>query len=270
MRRIFKIARRLDTVLRAFPKLRQKVDNICVEYHQIQENYGNYDLNTDGERWLLKTLARHDRLRNVFDVGANHGDWAEAALQANPSATVHCFEICPPTFQVLAKRFSNGQAKGVRLNPVGLSDTPGEIKVKYCPDQDGLTTLFEVIHTPNVQIVTGNVVRGKDYCTDKQVSSIDLLKIDVEGAEHLVLRGFDDLLVPDKVSVVQFEYGLGNIMTKFLLRDFYSYLEQRGYRIGKLFPESIRFREYRFQDEDFIGPNYVAASGEMAALLSRG
>jgi hypothetical protein len=72
------------------------------------------------------------------------------------------------------------------------------------------------------------------------------------------------------VSVVQFEYGWGNIVTKFLLRDYYSYLEQRGYRIGKLFPESVRFREYRFQDEDFIGPNYVAASSEMAALLSRG
>lgn len=272
MRRIFHTARRLDSLLRAFPWLRQKVDAVCVEYHQIQENHSNYDMNANGERWLLRTLARQNLLKNAFDVGANHGDWAAAVLEANPNATIHCFEICPPTFQKLAARFSENQAhaRNVILNPFGLSDAPGEIKIKYCPDSDGLTTLFEVLHTQNVKILTGNVVRGKDYCADRHITSIDLLKMDVEGAEHLVLRGFDDVVTPENVPVVQFEYGLANIMTKFLLRDFYACLEGRGYRIGKLFPASVRFREYRFQDEDFIGPNYIAASPRVAALLSPG
>jgi hypothetical protein len=92
----------------------------------------------------------------------------------------------------------------------------------------------------------------------------------VEGAEHLVLRGFDDLLTADNIPVVQFEYGIVNILTKFLLRDFYYYFESRGYRIGKLFPASVRFREYRFQDEDFFGPNYVAASPRVVKLLNNG
>ena len=139
MRRIFHTARRLDSVLRAFPRLRQKVDAICVEYHQIQENYSNYDLNTNGERWLLETLARQNLLKNAFDVGANHGDWAASVKAANPDALVHCFEICPPTFEQLARHFSGNQAgaQNIRLNPFGLSDAPGEIQIKYCPDSDG-------------------------------------------------------------------------------------------------------------------------------------
>lgn len=272
MRRILHTARRLDSLLRAFPRLRQKVDAVCVEYHQIQENFSNYDINTNGERWLLQTLAQRNLLKNAFDVGANHGDWAASILEANPNATVHCFEVCPPIFQKLAARFSGNQAHALNviLNPFGLSDAPGEIKIKYCPENDGLTTLFEVLHSQNVVTLAGKVVRGKDYCADQRITSIDLLKMDVEGAEHLVLHGFDDVVNPENVPVVQFEYGLANIMSKFLLRDFYSYLEGRGYRIGKLFPTSIRFREYRFQDEDFIGPNYIAANPRVAALFEPG
>jgi hypothetical protein len=121
------MARRLDSALRFFPKLRRKIDSICIEYHRIQENYGNYDPNSNGERWLLQTLARRNWLRNAFDVGANHGDWAALVLEANPDAVIHCFEICQPTFQKLAARFSEtkqGNGK-IFLNPLGLSDFPG-------------------------------------------------------------------------------------------------------------------------------------------------
>ena len=59
-----------------------------------------------------------------------------------------------------------------------------------------------------------------------------------------------------------------NIETKFLLKDSYSLLESRGYKVGKLFPNYVRFREYRFEDEDFRGPNYVAASTQVAALIA--
>lgn len=257
-------------MLRAFPRLRRKVDAICVEYHQIQENFSNYDPHSNGERWLLQALARQNRLKTVFDVGANHGDWAALALAANPNAVIHCFEICPPTFQKLAAHFSGarGNTGQVCLNPFGLSETENEIEIKYCPDGDGMTTMFEVLHPQKVETVHARVVRGKDYCASHGITSMDFLKMDVEGAEHLVLRGFDDLLTPDTVSVVQFEYGLVNITTKFLLKDFYSYFESRGYRVGKLFPSSVRFRGYSCQDEDFLGPNYVAASPQVAGLLS--
>ncbi len=97
---------------------------------------------------------------------------------------------------------------------------------------------------------------------ERNIAKIDLLKIDTEGAEHLVLRGFGDNLSPDRIPVIQFEYGLINISAKFLLRDFYAFFEARGYQVGKLMPAGVRFRSYQFEDEDFIGPNYVAAAPE--------
>ena len=264
MRRIFHTARRLDSILRSFPKLREKVDFVCVEFHQIFENF-NYDINTNGERWLLQALAGQNQLATAFDVGANHGDWAALVLEANPSAKIHCFEICPPTFKKVSARLAG--EKNVILNPFGLSNAPGEVKIKYCAEGDGGTSLFDVVLPFKTEMLDARVVRAKDYCTERGIKKIDCLKIDVEGAEHLVLQGFEDLLNPAIVPVVQFEYGMINITTKFLLKDFYSLFQSRGYRVGKLFPDHVRFREYRLEDEGFRGPNYVAASPAIAAVL---
>jgi FkbM family methyltransferase len=267
MPRIFKTAERLDALLRCVPKLRRKVDEICVQYHQIHENF-NYDLATNGERWLLQTLAARNRLGTVFDVGANHGDWAELVLAANPGATIHGFEISPPTFQKVSARLA-GQKK-VFVNSFGLSAEPGELEIKYNPDEDGLTTMFDTVGTgEGFKILKARVERGQSYCTEKAIKKIDFLKIDVEGAEHLVLQGFGDLLNPSAIPVVQFEYGMVNILTKFLLKDFHKLFESRGYRLGKLYPAFVGFRKYRFEYEDFRGPNYVAASPEVAALLEK-
>jgi FkbM family methyltransferase len=264
MPRIFNVARRLDAILHRFPKLRKKVDSVCVEYHQIQENF-NYDIESNGERWLLQTLGRRNVLETTFDVGANHGDWAALVLAVNPAASVHCFEICPPTFKKVAARF--GSKKNIFLNSFGLSDASGEVEIKYCPDGDGLTTMFDVVLPSKIEVINSKVKCGKDYCVGQGIKKIDCLKIDVEGAEHLVLQGFGDMLNPATIPVVQFEYGMVNIATKFLLRDFHALFENRGYKVGKLFPDFVRFREYRFEDEDFRGPNFIAASPQMAVVL---
>ena len=266
MPRIFNAARRLHSLLHYTPKLCEKVDSVCVEYHQIQENF-NYDIVSNGERWLLQTLAAHNLLGTAFDVGANHGDWADLVLEANSSALVHCFEICPPTFEKVSARLSG--EKNVVLNCFGLSDAPGEIEVKYCRDGDGGSTMFDMVLPLKAEIINARVACGSDYCAANGVQKIDCLKLDVEGAEHLVLNGFGEMLNPAVVPVVQFEYGLVNILTKFLLKDFHSFFKSRGYKLGKLYPDFVGFREYRFEDEDFRGPNYVAASPHMTALLGK-
>jgi FkbM family methyltransferase len=208
MPRHFNTARRIDFVLKAFPKLRRKIESIGFKYYQIKENW-DYDINYNGERWLVQTLADQNLLKNVFDVGANHGGWAAMVLKVNPEATIHCFEVCPPTFQKLAARFSesNQKSRNIFLNPLGLSDSQSEVKINYLPDCEERSTLLEVLGPHKVEIISAKVVRGKDYCANLNIASIDCLKVDVEGAEHLVLRGFEDMLTPANVPVVQFEYG---------------------------------------------------------------
>lgn len=252
------------SALDASPVVGRKLDSICVTYHRIHEN-SNGDFDSNGERWFLSALARRNLLQTVFDVGANHGNWASSVLAVNPRAIIHCFELCPPTYEKLSARFSTNQQ--IVLNAIGLSDSAGEIEVKYCREWDELSSMFEVVCSQNNETIKARVMRGMDYCADRGITGMDLLKVDVEGAEHLVLHGFGNLITPKVVPVIQFEYGMVNIVTKFLLRDYYAYFSDRGYKVGKLLPTSIRFREYRFEDDDFLGLNYIAASPEVAHLL---
>jgi FkbM family methyltransferase len=258
----------IKTMLRALDKLpgvNKKLAVFSARYLAIHENL-DYNHNSNGERWLLRMLARQNRLAVCFDVGANRGDWTAVALAENPKAKVHCFEVSPPTFRKLSHRFSNDPQ--IVINPCGLSNQAGEIVVKHCLDSDGLSSMIEVVCSQNIETIAATVIRGVDYCVEHGITKIDFLKIDVEGAENLVLEGFSEFLTPQAVPVIQFEYGMVNIASKFLLRDFYHFFETRGYKVGKLFPRKVRFREYRFQDEDFRGPNYIAAVPDVVRLLN--
>jgi len=80
------------------------------------------------------------------------------------------------------------------------------------------------------------------------------------------LTGFGDMLARNDISLVQFEYGRVNIVNHFLLRDFYAFFRERGYVVGKIFPNYVEFRDYDLMDEDFLGPNYLACAEDMVEL----
>lgn len=99
---------------------------------------------------------------------------------------------------------------------------------------------------------------GDDFCSNFHIHQIDFIKIDVEGLEMAVLRGFNDFISKGNIKLIQFEYGPMNIEAKTFLKDFYDYLEPMGYVIGKLFPDGVEFKTYHYLMEDFHWANYVA------------
>jgi len=96
---------------------------------------------------------------------------------------------------------------------------------------------------------------GDDYVRQAGIDRIDFLKIDVEGSEYKVLKGFANALERDSIQCIQFEYGAFSVDTRFLLRDYYNLLESR-YWIGKIYPSYVEFREYDWRMENFRFANY--------------
>lgn len=236
----------------------RKAAGICGRYLTWFNN-ANYDHNTNGEAFVLRTLSRFP-VKVVFDVGANIGDWTRIARNTFPQADIHSFEICHKTFESLL-----GHTKalpGVHCVNLGLADKVGDVKLHYYEKFPALTTIFDYPHGLPSTEVTAGVTTGDRYCETNSIERIDFLKIDVEGMDHLVLGGFTKLLERGAVDVIQFEYGKVSIISKFLLYDFYSMLRQYGYAVGKIFPNFVDFRDYRMTDEDFLGPNYLACRVE--------
>ena len=234
----------------------------------------NYDIHVNGEAALLARL-RPFAPRLLIDAGANVGGWSLAACAALPDATIHAFEIAESTAVQLE---ANIAALGGRViaNRLGLSDRAGEIMIYASPESSTATSTRRdaiAIGAADHKIETivelpASVITGDAYLAEAGITHVDMLKIDVEGAEEAVLRGFEGAFIRGAIDLVQFEYGAISIATRFLLADFYAFFEERGFVLGKLLPEGVDFRPYEHGDEDFQGPNYIACRRERADLIA--
>ena len=233
-------------------------------------------MQTNGEEWLLQRLATLKNVRCAFDVGANVGDWSLRCHHYFPDATIHAFEIAPPVFSKLRQNVS--QQKNITLNSVGLSDQKSEIEIFYTEASDYRTTAYQE-HLGAAYALPGEkpavpkslqvpVIRGDDYVREHGIKIIEFLKIDVEGMEERVLRGFQQTFSEHRIRLVQFEYNTTNIVSKFLLRDAYNLFDALGYQVGKLYPNYVDFRDYHYRNEDFCGPNMVVVRKDDTELLN--
>ncbi len=233
-----------------------------------------YEVTLNGEAALLAKLAAF-RPQVVLDVGANVGDWSLAALRHLPEATVHAFEIAPTTAADLARNTAEAGGRFV-LNRVGLSDHEGEIEIFRSPESSTATSTLrhalavgEAEHgIRTVLTETARVTTGDAYLRAQGIDRVDLLKIDVEGAEPAVLAGFAGAFARQAITLVQFEYGPLNLATRHMLADFHAFFEAHGYLLGKLLPEGVAFKPYETTDEDFVGPNYIACPAARTDLVA--
>jgi FkbM family methyltransferase len=223
-----------------------------------------YDIRLNGEQALLNRLSRLSP-SVLMDAGANIGEWSLAALAAIPSAFVHAFEIAEPTAVQLKRNLAPFPSRAV-ANAFGLGDRDGDLTVYLPKESNTAASVFRTVievsaedhGIKNVAEIRSTITTGDGYMHRNGVSHVDVLKIDVEGAEMEVLKGFSGAFERQAIDLVQFEYGPLNLSTRVFLSDFYDFFNQRGYVIGKLFPEGVAFKPFEPSDEDFVGPNFIA------------
>jgi FkbM family methyltransferase len=235
-------------------------------YSLIYDNC-NDDPRTNGEYWLLSQLGSFDP-RIIFDVGANGGEWSVRCARLFPSAMVHSFEIVPQAAGRLKSRIIG--IPNVAVNHFGLSDFNGEAWVYVRRERDRSSSDgpgVGVIHGVASARVSGRTVIGDTYLEERGIDQIDILKIDVEGAEDRVLKGFACALADRRITVIQFEYGHWNIFSHFLLLDFYRLLEPLGFMLGKLYADGVAFKRWDAAAENFHGPKYVAVHSDRRDII---
>ena len=160
------------------------------------------------------------------------------------------------------------------LNDFGLSNESGEFEYKDYGENSGANSLIidADFHDNRISpvIVKASVETGDDYCKRNDIKEIDILKIDVEGAEHLVLRGFTEMLENGLIKLIQFEYGYTHGDAKFLIKDFYKLLESYGYLLGPLKPNGVLFMDFNYALNDFnSGPNYIAVHKNQKEIIDK-
>lgn len=129
-------------------------------------------------------------LRNqpvIIDVGAHHGAYAVLIGQIvrHQSGKVIAVEPNPRSFKILCDNVQlNGLEDVVICEQVAVSDSPGSMNLLLDDSQSRITSRQPASSVP-VEAVTMKWLLDKH-----KIRSVDLLIIDVEGAELPVLNGF--------------------------------------------------------------------------------
>lgn len=208
--------------------------------------YFRWEFGVTGELYLMRQLS--GKLKTIFDVGSNVGEWTRLAREFNPEAQIHSFEVLGSVFK---KQMGNLQPDDkMILNSFGLAHQTGIVEMAYNPEYDAISTMFQEFDVGSDNKESGFIVKGDDYVRARKVDYIDFLKIDVEGAEQLVLQGLSET-IKNKVGIIFFEYGFVNVLSKFLLVDAYRILQPLGYKIGKYTEEGWNPKDFQLTDEDF-------------------
>ncbi len=159
-------------------------------------------------RWLLhylkvkyktkerkRSLALASFVKNngtIVDVGAHLGYLTKEFARAhNGSLQVIAFE--PGDYCLSILRRITGKLSNVTIVPRALSDREGEIELKTPIKPSGLLGIgtSHIGNDDGVEYVPSIIrtIKLDDYVEENNIAGIDLLKVDVEGAEFQVLKG---------------------------------------------------------------------------------
>ena len=171
----------------------------------------------------------------VFDIGAHVGYYTVLASRLVSSAgSVHCFEPMPHLFERLEANVSLNFHENVIMNNKALSSEEGVLSLYPAnTNNSGNSSIIQRTDTDTVPLkVDATTIDA--YVTKNYIEQIDLIKIDVEGAELYVLQGGIQTLQkyrPDVICEVfpELLYKAGSSVEQ--LRELFEGLGYQGYII---------------------------------------
>ena len=151
---------------------------------------------------FLKTYLREGMV--FVDVGANIGSHAiNAARLVGRTGSVFAFEADPDTYRILAENIESNNLRNIMATQTCVSDHAGTLSFYKHKDsaKSSIVDRGEKVSVTLPSDTLDNLIPAN--------TKIDILKVDVEGAELSVLRGarqfFDDQRRPSVVIIEVFD-----------------------------------------------------------------
>ena len=156
----------------------------------------------------------------VVDAGANVGLATLWFLGTYPGSRVVCFEPAPENVRLLRANVEpTGRASVV---PAAVGRTSGFITL-HLAEHDAMHSTVSAPETHPGQSLQVPLVALRDYLSEHAIERIDILKLDVEGAELEALEGLGDRIANVGVMV-------GEVHERAVSEDaFYTFLRAHGF-----------------------------------------
>jgi len=210
---------------------------------------------------ILETIIRRNGFERFVDAGANFG-WYTSLFHkyAKSVGEVHSFEPVPPIFENLERNYElMCRPSNVHINRNALGDETKTITVNLF---EGLSTGHASISDQGRGDAIGfdcQMITMDDYLTEKNVKEIDLVKVDIEGAELLFLKGAQSLFRQKTPPVFLMEMALNQTKNfGYIPNDLIDFIRERGeYRFYKIDERRTKLAEIDGFPSDDIGANVI-------------
>ena len=163
----------------------------------------------------IKRLLSNESKPVIFDVGAHTGEMSKRFRKILPNADIYAFEPIPECYNQLKKVFNQDQY----LYPYSFAISDKfEEKEFFINHNLGSSSLLpslskgkiawenralETVSTTTVQCQTLD-----NFCLENNIENINLLKLDIQGAELNALHGAKRLLINGGISIIYTEISI--------------------------------------------------------------
>ena len=155
----------------------------------------------------------------IFDVGANKGQSITRYKRLFQNPIIHSFEPNINEVNILKQKYIND--KNLYLNNVAVGDKKGNLEFNInaisghssfknlIPNTTWIKKRSNSIKIDDKNYTTkkvnAEIITLDDYVNEKNLTNIDILKIDTQGFEDKVLLGAQNLLKNNRIKLIQLE-----------------------------------------------------------------
>jgi len=134
----------------------------------------------------------------VYDIGANEGYVSlSLAKQVGPGGRVIAFEPIPKNLSLLRKNVADNRLANVRVLDMAASNASGETVLRIAGNYSMASMVWHRQDEGAVEVVAKTVALDEPAAAG-EIPPPHFVKIDVEGAEAMVLEGMRGLLANSK------------------------------------------------------------------------
>ncbi|GAA5508755.1 FkbM family methyltransferase [Novipirellula caenicola] len=190
---------------------------------------------------LVASICQTDK--TFLDVGAHIGSVISAVRKRDPAVEIIAVEAMPDKAARLREKFPH-----VILHACAVGENEGEATFFIDTQQTGYSSLIapddNTSHVHEIRVA----IKRLDTLIPED-AFVDVMKIDIEGAELGALRGATNMLSRCR-PVVMFESAPTRSSSSYEPRDIYQFFDQRGYEI--VVPNRLAHDGSGLSEEGFI------------------
>lgn len=222
---------------------------------------GKPSLKVDDPFLVQKFLFGGEKHLAVFDVGAYVGDITTTYAKILPQATIYCFEPFPNSFNKLSHLAKSSSIKPFQI---ALSDQNSQVKLQINTDRS-CNSMFPRPTTGAKYYSESSRYIGQievetqtldTFCNTEGIADIDILKLDVEGAELKVLNGALEKLSDKRIRLIFAEVMfVAHYENGCLFHEVLDFLSRYDYTLFNLYNlKRARNGQLRWGNAIFLNP----------------